>query len=161
MHNIICGGAMVILAVSSIVLYKRVDECAPSQTDGETRESKAGMGLAITALILLGLKALTHTAPALGKFHMPLEWLYHVVLLILAIINVSYLSTVKTETCSSKTINVADVYANKNLVLFVLISSAVVLVLVARKLIHSLGAAWAGRKGGRSASRNPMTPSIM
>lgn len=148
----VCGVVTLVLLVASMVLVKRLEKCAPAETENETNERKAIMWLSGLAIVLMVGRALLVGLRPNSKLYNPLDMTYHVLVVIVACVNLSYLSTVKTETCSSMSntptaaTNGTDVLANKNLVLFVMILSGIFLLLAIKKVTWKAGHWWANRK---------------
>jgi hypothetical protein len=148
----VCGVVTLALLVASMVLVKRLEKCAPAETENETNERKAIMWLSGLAIVLMvGRTVLVGYNPN-SKLYNVMDMTYHAFVLIVACVNLSYLSSVKTETCSSMSnaptgaTNGADVLANKNLVLFVMILSGMFLLLAVKKLAWKGAHWWATRK---------------
>ena len=139
-ESAICHLVDLTLVVSTFVLTKRLEKCAPAETKNQSNTRQSAMVLSGTVIGLMLLMPLTAGIfPSLGKFQAPVQLLKHVLVAIVAILNIVYISAVNTETCSSGAVNSADVMGNKNLSLFVLVLSAVALVALSKKLMWHAG----------------------
>ena len=120
------------------------------QNSSETNERKAIMSLSFIALVLVLLKCIAQHVTKLKSAYPWLHALFNVVVFVLAILNISFWSKQKTEPCAaSSNYNSADIHANKNLVLSVLVMSIVVVLLQAREGISYASKWWGARKASK------------
>ena len=149
-NDTLCNVCVLALVVSSIVLTKRLQTCAPAtETSDQSRERKSILALSITVVILLLLKSVAVGSGRYGSLKMIADGSCHLLALIVAILNLSYLHKINSETCSGP-INSTDVHANKNLMLVVIILSGITLVMTAQKGIALLSGKIKGRGSPRS-----------
>ena len=132
--------------VSSFVLSKRLQTCAPQETDNQQRSRGAIMWLSGLALALALYKAFSVSVPRLKMAKLPVDALYYGMALIVVVLNLSYISNLKSDTCTNASLNpnssvtLIDMGANKNLMLTVLVLSAVSLVMVLKRGLFWMGA---------------------
>jgi hypothetical protein len=125
--------------VSSFVLSKRLEDCVPRENEHQKNSRLAVLYLSGFALVLALYKAFGASFPRLGldKFKIPAEALYNAMALMVVILNLYYISTVKSDLCTNATLN--DMVANKNLMVTVLVLCAVSLIMILKR-----GLWWAG-----------------
>jgi hypothetical protein len=145
------GGVLSLsLVITSLVLVQRIETCAPTENKNETNERKAIGALSVIALIVVLAKGLSHGHASLKQHHGLLEWVLYGLAAIVAILNLSYLKTVKSETCARdgdksgdllqfKNVNPTDLMANKNLMVLVTLLSIGVLVTLGYKILDHVG----------------------
>jgi len=110
------------------------------------------MALSIVALVAVVLKALSPLSAALSKRSEWLNGAFFLAIVVLAGVNLSYLSTVVGEDCSSGSVSPSDVIANKNLGLFIGVLSVIALVLGLKRV-----ASWGVGKRVSAAQSASMT----
>jgi hypothetical protein len=146
---------VLVTLASSFILSKRLDECNPVEETHVQNSRKAVMYLSGVALVIALVKAFSVSVPMLKMGRLPLDALYHGIALLVVLLNLCYVSTIKSDTCSAagrtpaSAITPSDLVANKNLMLTVLVLSAVSLVMVLKR-----GFYWAGQLVGKSAGKN-------
>lgn len=139
-HHVMCHMSCIATAVSSLVLMTRLTKCSPNESSGETNERKLIFFLACLSLVLMMVHVVVKTLDSLRNSTMEL-WVEigcHVVSVALASLNLSYLRTLKSETCSSSEVNAMDVMANKNLIVLVTILSGVTLVQTSTRVLEHI-----------------------
>jgi hypothetical protein len=132
--------------VSSFVLAKRLETCSPKETDHQKNSRRAVMWISGLALALALYKAFSVSIPKLKITKLPVDALYNGMALIVVILNLSFISNLKSDTCSAlsldpnSSVTLIDMGANKNLMLTVLVLSAVSLVMVLKRGLFWMGA---------------------
>lgn len=139
--------------VSSFVLTKRLEKCVPQETDNQKRSREAIMWLSGLALALALYKAFSVSISQLRTplTKIPVDTLYNGMALIVIILNLTYISNLKSDICTNA-VTPFDVGANKNLMLMVLVLSAVSLIMVLKR-----GLFW---MGGLIGKKNAPSPQI-
>lgn len=143
---------VLVTLASSFVLSKRLDECKPVEEKHVENSRKAVMYLAGIALVIALVKAFSVSVPMLKMGRLPLDALYNGLALIVVLLNLYYVSNIKSDTCTTvgrtpaSPVTGNDMAANKNLMISVLVLSAVSLVMVLKR-----GFYWAGQLVGKSA----------
>lgn len=140
------GVLTIAMAVSGLVLSKRIDQCSPPETKQESQERKAIFALSIITLVLVVLKCAAEHFDRLKSIAPALHVLYNLIAFVLAILNISYISKVKTEPCSGSGVAPTDSLSNKNLALGVLVLAAVVLVLIVKRGVYQLSRKYGKKK---------------
>jgi hypothetical protein len=132
--------------VSSFVLAKRLETCAPKETDNQKNIRQAVMWLSGLAFALALYKAFSVSVPKLKIAKLPVDALYNGMALIVVILNLSYVSNLKSDTCSAVSmdpnspVTLIDMGANKNLMMTVVVLSAVSLIMVLKRGLFWMGA---------------------
>ena len=132
--------------VSSFVLTKRLETCSPKESDNHKRSRQAVMWLSGLALALALYKAFSVSIPKLKIAKLPVDALYNGMALIIVILNLSYISNLKSDTCSevkldpNSSVTFIDMGANKNLMITVVVLSAVSLIMVLKRGLFWMGA---------------------
>ena len=138
--------------VSSFVLTSRLEKCVPAENTHQTNSRKAIMWLSGFALALALYKAFSASIPQMkmGKW---LDAGYNAMALIVVSLNMAYISTLTTDMCTNKpaqgTVTLTDLGANKNLMVSVLVLSAVSLVLILKRSLWWMGV-FVGKKSATS-----------
>ena len=129
--------------VSSYVLTSRLEKCVPAENTHQTNSRKAIMWLSGLALALALYKAFSASIPRLKMGKFPVDALYNAMALIVVSLNMAYISTLTTDMCTNKpaqgTVTLTDLGANKNLMVSVLVLSAVSLVLILKRSLWWMG----------------------
>ena len=143
-HAIHCICTMV-LAVSSLVLVKRIEKCSPrGETDIEKMQRQSIM---VTSSLVIAFSLIRTVTASFGKlkaYHNFTEGLYFLLALILSITNIVYISNMNNSAlCTAISENpietTFDAAANKHLLVVILIFSIVVLLFITKKAIWYAG----------------------
>jgi hypothetical protein len=147
-HHAIHGICTMVLAVSSLVLVKRIEKCSPrGETDNEKNQRQTIMVTSSLVVAFALIRTLTASFSKLKSYHKFTEGLYFLLALVLSITNIVYLSNVNNLSMCTVSGNLVenliettyDTSSNKNLSVFVLIFSIVVLVFLVKKAIWYAG----------------------
>lgn len=129
--------------VSSFVLSKRLEKCVPKENDHQKRSRVGVMWLSGLALALALYKAFSVSVPKLKIAKLPVDALYNVMALVVVILNLAYISTLGSDMCTNHPaageVTINDLVANKNLMVSVLVLSAVSLLLILKRSLWWLG----------------------
>jgi hypothetical protein len=138
-HNVVHGITsvlIIIMLVVSLILSLRIKDCAPVETTNEANERKTIQGFSGLALGLVLFKCVASHVKKMAPLQPYIQSGYRLLVFIVAILNISYLSKLKTEPCAaSSKINMFDIAENKHLVLCVLILSIVVVVFQLKEFV--------------------------
>ena len=137
-HGAVHGLGVIALAVTSLILVKRVEKCAPGETDQDKMQRQTIMVTSGILIALVIIKAITSSFPRLNRYHMYAEGICYLAALILSIVNIVYISNAGIDNCSAQPSG-ADIVATKNLAVFVLIISVIILLYLVKKAIMYVG----------------------
>lgn len=130
---------LVVTLISTFVFAKRIAKCSPQETKNEQNEKQTVMILSGIALLLCIAKTVIWAFPRvrwLQQLSTGVKSLYYLLTLVVVVLNISYISTAKIDTCNGSDTTPSDVLANKNLAIFVLIMSILSLLILFKKGIH-------------------------
>ena len=138
MHHFAYGTFVALLAVSSFVLVKRVEKCAPVEADSDKTQRQTIMVSSALVIVAAFIKTLTASFGRFKQYHKFSEGIFFLLALILSIVNIAYITNANFDACTANG-NAADVLSNKNLAVFVLIFSIIVLIFLVKKAIWFAG----------------------
>ena len=127
--------------VSSLVLSARVDSCHPEEDPKHTQIRQAILWLSALALLLGLIKAFRATFPGLQAIQPALDLGYHLLALVVVILNLVYLTNRKAPVTCKDSIIIMDAITNNALMVGVQILSTVSLALMLKRGLWRAGQA--------------------
>ena len=138
MHHFAYGTFVALLAVSSFVLVKRVEKCAPVEADSDKTQRQTIMVSSALVIVAAFIKTLTASFGRFKQYHKFSEGIFFLLALILSIVNIAYITNANFDSCTANA-NPMDAMASKDLSVFVLILSVIVLMCLVKKALWHAG----------------------
>lgn len=138
--------------VSSWLLALRLEQCGVDEDDTLQKTRRAILWLSGLAVLLVLIKALSTTLPALNKAHPVLDMLYHLLALLVVILNLAYLLNRNVPLVCKEQVCITDAIANRNLIVALTILSGVALVLLLKRGL------WHASQGKKSSFWQALGP---